>query len=391
MDVEAFRHSPIGELQPITGHDTYLQRDYKHVAFIPNPLPHTTPLAERTYKYVAEAHMAIGRLDFAVRRLPNPGLLVRPALRREAQSTSALEGTFAPIEKVLEADFLDEAQQSAELREVMNYVRAAEYGLKLIERKPIVLSLIAELQRTLVRGTRGDGYDAGRLRTHQVYIGERHLGIENSRFVPPPPGPVLIEGVSDWEKWINAENDIPLMVKAAIGHYQFETLHPFNDGNGRMGRLVVTLQLVYDKALSYPILNLSPWLKERETEYKDRLLSVSMTGDFNPWVTFFCQAVMAQADNAVKKIEDLLSAREEMKEKLRTERVRGVAVDIVDTLIGYPYITVSQAAELHNVTYPPANSAIAKLVDMGLLVEVTGGDYGRIFVSPQMREILTSR
>jgi Fic family protein len=391
MDIQAFRRSSAGHLHPIRGHDAYLGRDYDHYAFVPKPLPSSVPLTERTYKYVAEAHMAIGRLDFAVRRLPNPSLLVRPALRREAQSTSALEGTYAPLEEVLEADYLDDSQQSAELREVMNYVRAAELGLELIKKKPIVLSLIAELQAVLVQGTRGDGYDAGRLRERQVYIGERHKGIENSRFVPTPHGPSLIDGMSDWEKWINAESDVSLLVRAAVGHYQFETLHPFSDGNGRMGRLVVTLQLVDAQALSYPILNLSPWLKEREDEYKDHLLNVSLTGDFNAWVTFFCEAVVSQADNAVKKIEDLLAVREGMMEQLRREKVRGVAVDIVDSLIGYPYITVSQAASLHNVTYPPANSAIAKLVSMGILAEVTGDAYGRIFVAPQIRAIFTSR
>ncbi|ASW57061.1 Fic family protein [Plantactinospora sp. KBS50] len=391
MDIEAFRKSPMGELRPISGHDAYLGQDYKHFAFMPYPLPPSIPLSERTYSRVAEASMAVGRLDFAVQRLPNPSLLVRPALRREAQSTSALEGTYAPLDEVLEADYLDEAQQSAELREVMNYVRAAERGLRLINKKPICLSLIAELQEILVRGTRGGGYDAGRLRERHVYIGERHLGIELSRFVPPLWGEDLIQRVSDWEKWINAEDDIPILVKVAVGHYQFETLHPFSDGNGRMGRLVVTLQLVEAKSLSYPVLNLSPWLKERENQYKDEMLQVSITGDFNSWVTFFCDGILAQANNAVKKIEDLLAARAEMMETLRKKKVRGVVLDIADSLIGYPYITVSRAAELHKVTYPPANSAIGKLVEMGILQEVTGERYGRMFVAPKIRAILTSR
>lgn len=143
--------------------------------------------------------------------------------------------------------------------------------------------------------------------------------------------------------------------------------------------------------MHYPILNLSPWLKEREEQYKDEMLRVSLTGDFNPWVTFFCDAVIAEAKNAVKKIEDLLAAHRDMMDMLRERKVRGVAIDIVDSLIGYPYITVSQAAGLHGVTYPPANSAIAKLVEMGILREVTGRDYGRVFVAPRMRAILASR
>lgn len=223
-----------------------------------------------------------------------------------------------------------------------------------------------------------------------MYIGERHTGIEKSRFVPPPHGDDLVQGMSDWEKWINAESEVPLLVKAAVGHYQFETLHPFSDGNGRMGRLIVTLQLVVAEALSYPVLNISPWLQDREQQYKDEMLQVSLTGDFNSWVTFFCEAVETQAHNAVKKIEDLLAVRQEMAEQLRQKRVRGVAVDIVDSLIGYPYITVGTAANLHNVTYPPANNAIGKLVEMGILQEVTGESYGRIFVAPKVRAIFAS-
>lgn len=256
---------------------------------------------------------------------------------------------------------------------------------------PIHFNMVARLQKILVRGTRGDGYDAGKIRSGHVYIGERSRGIEESRFVPPPPGDELRDGISEWEKWINAENDVPLLVKAALGHYQFETLHPFSDGNGRMGRLIASLQLVEAGALNYPVLNLSPWLKEHEQQYKDEMLRVSITGDFNPWVQFFCDAVIAQAQNGVKKIEDVLAVRAQWMEQLQKARVRGVAVNIVDSLIGYPYITVSQAAELHNVTYPPANNAIRKLVDMGILQETTGGNYGRVFVAPQLRAIFTSR
>lgn len=391
MDTKAFSRSPMGRLVPISGRDNYLGRDYSHFAFVPNPLPKSVPLSERTYNRVTQASLEIGRLDFAVQRLPNPSLLVRPALRREAQSTSALEGTYAPLDEVLEGEFLEEAQQSAELREILNYVRAAELGYQLIEKMPIHFNMVARLQKILVRGTRGDGYDAGKIRSGHVYIGERSRGIEESRFVPPPPGDELRDGISEWEKWINAENDVPLLVKAALGHYQFETLHPFSDGNGRMGRLIASLQLVEAGALNYPVLNLSPWLKEHEQQYKDEMLRVSITGDFNPWVQFFCDAVIAQAQNGVKKIEDVLAVRAQWMEQLQKARVRGVAVNIVDSLIGYPYITVSQAAELHNVTYPPANNAIRKLVDMGILQETTGGNYGRVFVAPQLRAIFTSR
>lgn len=388
MDLGAFRGSPVGELVPISGHDPARDRSYQHMAFVPHPLPASLPLRERTYKAVTEADRAVGRLDEAAARLPNPALLVRPALRREAVSTSALEGTYAALSEVLEGDFAEERDLSAEVREVQNYVTAAERGLRLIQDRPISLNLIAELQRLIVRRTRGDGYDAGRLRDRQVYIGEVRSGIEEARFVPPPPGDVLVRGVSDWEKWINAEDDVPLLVKAALGHYQFETLHPFSDGNGRLGRLVVTLYLVYSGALRYPILNLSPWLEPRRDDYIGHLEAVSRTGDFDAWVQFFCGAVTAQAQDGVSRIDDLLGVRAFFLDVLKGAGARGVVLDIAEDLIGYPYITPSRAAQLHGVTYPPANNAIQRLAGLGILREITGANYGRMYVCDAVMRII---
>lgn len=388
MDISAFQASPVGHLQRIQGHDAYLDRPYDHFAFVAEPLPPEVPLAPLTIKLMAEAERSVGRLDAAVNRLPNPSLLVRPALRREAVSTSALEGTYAPFREVLEADYVDERKRSAEVREVLNYVEAAELGLELIQKKPICLNLIAELQAVIVRGTRSDGFDAGRLRSGQVYIGEQKLGIERSRFVPTPEGDVLRDGMSEWEKWINSDDHTPLLVKAALGHYQFETLHPFNDGNGRLGRLIVTLQLVADGAMQYPVLNLSPWFEPRKDSYKDALLAVSQTGNYDPWLQFFFGAVIAQAEDAVTRIDDLLAVRAEFLDRLRTDKAKGVVLEIVEDLIGYPVITPSQAAALHNVTYPPAAKAVERLERLGILREVTGGTYGRVYACERVMRIV---
>ncbi len=389
MDIRKFEHSPAGHLVPISGHDAYLEQDYSHYAFVPAGPPTDLRLSQGTYKAVAEAHEALGRLDFAVRRLPDPGLLVRPVLRREAQSTSELEGTYAPIDQVLAADFIEQSRQSAELREVMNYVAAAERALVLTARLPICTRMLCELQAILVRGTRGQAYDSGQLRQRQVFIGERELGIEQSRFVPVPEGQLLIDGMSDWEKWINDfDSDMPLVVRAAVGHYQFETLHPFSDGNGRLGRLVAILQMMVAGALVYPVLNLSPWLRPRKEEYKNLLLDISATGNYDPWVRFFSTAVRAQADDMVGRIERLLSAREEMLAIVREHKMRGFAVEVIEDLIGYLSITPTAAAKRHEVQYKTANDAIKRLEDLGILREVTGADYGRIFVCPRVREVL---
>lgn len=377
MDVDAFRRSPVGHLVPISGYDTYLGRHYSHYAFVPAPLPTTINLAPRTCKLVSEADRELGRLDAATSRLPNPGLLVRPTLMREAVSTSALEGTYATLAAVLEADLEEPARYSADVREVLNYVAAARRGIELLASKPLCVTTVAELQRLLVKGTRGDSSDAGRLRETQVFIGERSGGIEASRFVPPPNGDVLKESVSDWEKWLHQEVDIPLIAKAALGHYQFESLHPFSDGNGRLGRLIVVLQLVEEGALQHPVLNLSPWLEPRKDEYKDHLLSVSRDGATDAWIQFFAEGVKHQAIDAVRRIDQILRIRDDMLEALRSAKAKGVVLDIAHDLVGYPIIDATQAAALHHVTYPPAAAALKKLESMGLVVEITGGNYGR--------------
>lgn len=381
MDIAKFEASPVGTLVSISGSDAYLRRGYKHVAFCPSPLPHEMQLSLRTHKLLGEAERGVGRLDASVKQLPNPALLVRPTLYREAVATSALEGTYAPLAEVFEADLLEDRQRSHEVREILNYVAASERGLLLIETRPICASLVSELQAILVRGTRGDGFDAGRIRTGQVYIGERGLGIESSRFVPPPAGQILIEGVSEWEKWINEDDDLPLVAKVALAHYQFETLHPFSDGNGRLGRLIVVLQFMTAGALAFPVLNLSPWLEARKDSYKDHMLAVSASGNFDPWVAFFAEAVIAQADDAVRRITRIMQIRQRMLDDLKAERARGVVLDIVDDLVAFPIITPSRAASLHGVTYPPANNAIERLVRLGHLREITGGSYGRVFAS----------
>ncbi|MDQ1698176.1 MAG: hypothetical protein QOG34_39 [Frankiaceae bacterium] len=388
VDVEAFRDSPVGELVPITGEDARSSRRYDHYAFVPAPLPKTVNLSQRTYKLLSEADRALGALNARILLLPNPGLLVRPALTTEAVATSALEGTFAPLSEVLEAEYVDERKQSAEVREVQNYIRAAQRGLKLIEELPICVRLIAELQRMLVLRTRGDMYDAGQLRQRQVCIGDRGQGIEDARFVPPPPGELLEHGVRDWETWLNADDDLPLLVKAALSHYQFEALHPFSDGNGRIGRLIITLQLMVAGALEHPILNLSPWLEPRRPAYLDHLLRVSQTGDFDPWVSFFAEAVAARADAAATTIVDLLEVRQTFQGRLRQDGAKGMVLDLAGNLIGYPVLDVQDAVRLHGVTYPAANAAIAKLVKLGILREVTGRPYGRLFACDEVYGVI---
>jgi Fic family protein len=388
MQVDKFRDSPTGHLEPISWVDPLTGQEIAHYAFVPAPLPSDVRLQQATYKVLGQAERGLGALEAQVQQLPDPRLLVQPAVTREAISTSALEGTYAPLADVLEAEYVQEAKSSAEVREVRDYIRAAIRGVDLIERKPICTALLEQLQGQLVRGTRGDGYDAGRLRQRLVAIGNTGESIEQARFVPVPQGERLVAAMSDWEKWVNEEDDLPLLVKVALGHYQFETIHPFSDGNGRLGRLVITLQLITEQALTYPVLNLSPWLEPRRAQYIDSLLNATITGDFDPWVRFFAQAVAAQAAKASTTIAELLAFRDEVIRLLKDTRSRGVVLDLASDLIGYPRITVSRAAEIYNVTYPAANSAMRRLVDLGVMREITGGTYGRVFACDRVYDLI---
>lgn len=340
---------------------------------------------------VSEAMLALGRLDQAGRQVPNPSLLRRPTLRREAQSTSALEGTYAPLTEVLEADLEDEPPRSPEVAEIINYVRAAEHAFAWAAERPITTGLLLDLHRLLVRGTPGDGPEAGRIRTHQVVIGPPATRVADARFVPPPPGLELDHAVHDWVSWTNSDHaGMSPVVTAALAHYQFETLHPFNDGNGRIGRLLIVVQFMRYGVLREPILTVSPWFERHRREYQDELQRVSEAGDFSRWATFFAEAISAQADSTASKVDRLLSFQEETRARVRREGLRGVSVDISERLIAQPVVTPTWAAKDFDVTYQAANNAIRRLVELGVLREVTGGRYRRVFAAEEAIRILES-
>lgn len=386
MDIERFRTSPLGSLLPIDGeHDG---RRYEHFAFIPKPLPELVDLSPATYTLVSEADQALGELRANLRHIPNPRLLIRPALTKEAVATSALEGTYAPIADVLEADYVAERLTSPEVREIRNYVSAAQRAIDLIEEKPICLSLMSQLQGILVKGTRGETFDAGRLRERQVCIGQRGRSVEESRFVPPPPGDALIDGMDAWEKWVNLQRGMPVIVRAAMAHYQFETLHPFADGNGRLGRLLIALQLMQEGILEHPILNISPWFEPRRPEYQDHLLAVSATGDFDPWVAFFAEAIRARAEAASRTVLALLDVRQRFEDRLKKAGASGAITRLVPDLIGYPLIDVKDAQYMMGVSNQAANSVVARLVELGILRQANQGHYRRLFVCDEVYSIV---
>jgi Fic family protein len=387
VNLDRFRASPVGRLVPIVVTEGSMR--WEHEAFVPDPLPTSLDLSRSTWLRVLSATSALTRLDGSAGWLPNPYLLVRPSLAEEAVSTSALEGTYASIQEVFQAELLEDHEVEPAAAEVRNYIDAAELGLRLIDEIPICLRLVTDVHGALMRGARGDSWETGRFRARQNWIGRRGDTVVESQFVPPPEGEPLESGLRSWEEWVNQSSDLPVLVRVALAHYQFETLHPFVDGNGRVGRLVAVLMFISSGELKVPLLNLSPFLEQHKDEYVDHLQEVSATGDFEPWIRFFAETVRVQSERALSKAERLTRLHRETMQTVHEARVRGVALRIADDSISSPVVTPSRAAERYGVSYEAANQAVARLVELELLTELTGRAYRRMFAFPAVFDVLT--
>lgn len=388
MDLKRFGSGATGRLVPISVEEGGRQVD--HAAFVPDPLPSTLELSARTWSDVANAAHLVGRLDaLAKELLPNPMLVARPTIRREAVSTSALEGTFAPAAEVLSSEIDVELPRSHAVTEVINFIHATEHAIERRATLPISTRLACELQRILVVGTASEDWQAGQVRQTQVIIGPyKGCSVLEASYIPPPPGDLLNDGLSAWEKWIHAEGDLHALIRVAAAHYQFEALHPFTDGNGRIGRLIAILQLIDYGLLTEPLINLSPYFEVRSDQYRYLLREVSTRGAWDEWISYFCQAIAEQAADAEARIRALLAWRDATLTMLRTTRVKGVAIAVTEKLIEYPTVTVKNIAESHNVSAQAANNAVTRLVDLGVLSEITGRNYNRVFSAPAVFDIL---
>lgn len=378
VDIDALRSSPVGQLVPISGHDDR-QREFSYWAFLPMRLPDEVSLTASTWNCVVAASTALGRLHQACLSLPDPRLLIAPALAREAVDTSALEGTFGALADVLEARLSDARPTSPAVAEITAYERLAHRAFDWVKDRPITVGLLEDLQGILAADSTSKQIDPGRVRQHQVVIGPRGSTIYESRFVPPPPDDRLRSGLQEWQDWIDADHDLPAVVTAAMSHYQFETLHPFGDGNGRIGRLVVLLHLMRRQALAEPALTISAWLRKRRDEYQDHLLAVSMTGDWNPWVEFFSHALRDQAESAVRVVDELNSWLSDTRREVNDRHWSGTVLSIVEDLVKWPVITSTFVQSNYGVSAPTAKSAIDRLQEMGALEELTGGKYRRVY------------
>jgi Fic family protein len=385
VQIELFAQSPVGSLVPISGYDPRFNEDYEHWAFVPDPLPSEVSLSTDTWTLASEATLMLGRLKEASSRLPNPSVFRTPALRREAVSTSALEGTYAPFEDVLEAEAEPDVPRSPQVREILNYVTAANYAFNSLADRGFTFSLLAEAQGLLVRGTSGERPDTGRLRETIVIIGPEDARVPDARFIPPPEDDRLRAGVDEWTRWVNDPPRLPVVVECALSHYQFETLHPFSDGNGRIGRLAIVLELMIRGVLGEPVLTLSPWFEARRELYQTRLLSVSMDGDWDSWVAFFATAVLERSQATIEQIASLEAWKVTTLDRLREARIMGVARELAETLISGIPVTARSVSESYNVTPQAAHHAINRLEEVGVLQRLSpDGAYRHVWYAPDV-------
>lgn len=394
----SLRGSPLGTAVLISGHDARFGETYEVEAFVPADLPDHVDLPSPVWMVVSEAMAELGRLDAAASLIPNPHLVTRIATRREAIGTSALEGTYAELTELFAAEVLPFDEQEAEVapnvREVMNYARAADAAYGWIGERPLTLGLLASLQAEIVRGTDSDGPEAGSIRQSQVFIGARDRRVSEARFVPPPPGDQLRSMCERWVDWLTAPQpvaEVQLIARVAMAHYQFETLHPFTDGNGRVGRLVAILQMMHEGALHAPVLSVSPWLKDRADDYRDHLLAVSITGDWAPWVEFFARAICAEASSGHARIMRLLALRDEIGEVVRAALPRArLAVEIADDLIAYPILSVSDAHRRFGRSNQANRDAVGSLVELGVLEPYGDARYDRLYWNRRVFQVIDS-
>lgn len=322
--------------------------------------------------------------------LPNPHLLIGPFMRREAILSSRIEGTYASEEELLLFEAAPQRPpKTPDVKEVANYVGALEYGLARLEALPVCLRLIREVHARLLEGVHGTDRRPGEFRTSQNYIGRPGQPIAEARYVPPPVNEMMI-ALDQFEKYLHTNNDLPPLVKLALVHYQFEAIHPFVDGNGRIGRLLITLLLCERQLLPKPLLYLSAYFDKNRDAYVDHLLRISQAGTWEDWILFFLTGVAEQGRDAIEKSQKLLQLRQEYRDSLQTARTSALLLQLVDELFSRLILTTRGAERLLNVTYTSAQSNIKKLVDAGILRELTGQKRNRVYCSPDILRIISA-
>ncbi|MGE0373428.1 MAG: Fic family protein [Gammaproteobacteria bacterium] len=361
----------------------YVSQSTGYRAFIPAPLPPQPPLslAGDLQGLLSDADRALGRLDGSVLTLPNPDLFVFMYVRKEAVLSSQIEGTQSSLQDVLAAEAnLFAPDLPRDVDEVLNYVRAMNHGLARLPQLPVSVRLIREIHAELMRGVRGGRLQPGELRTSQNWIGAGGSTLATATFVPPPHHAVP-EALGDLEKFLHTQDGLPPLVKIALAHVQFETIHPFLDGNGRVGRLLITFLLTERSVLHKPVLYLSHYFKQHRQTYYDHLQAVRERGDWEAWLKFFLRGVIEVAGEAAETARRILQLREQHRAAITAQlgRAAGNGHRILEALYDRPIVSVNDIRQLTGTTYAAANGLVARLVKLGVLVEMTGNARNRRF------------
>ncbi|HEX8598758.1 MAG TPA: Fic family protein [Chloroflexia bacterium] len=389
MNLERFRQSSAGKLVKVG------QGNAAYWAFVPNPLPPSVPLSDmELLRTLSDADRAIGELAGLGRTMPNPQLLIQPFIRREAVLSSRIEGTQTGIAELyayeagqLPLPGMEARAPQDDAREVLNYVQALQYGLERRNTLPISLRLMKEIHSRLLKGVRGERLYPGEFRTTQDWIGG--ATVNSAVFVPPAPAE-MNELLNDLEKYIHKPHDYPPLVRLAIIHQQFESIHPFVDGNGRTGRLLISLLLVHWDMLPLPLLYLSAFFERYRQEYYNLLLAVSERGAWREWVMFFLRGVAEQATDAITRAKKLQDLRDSWRDKLIQSTSSTKLLVLSDSLFQSPIITMREAQSLLDVTHRTAQLSIDRLVDHGILELFHKSPKGRLYAAREIVNIVAA-
>ena len=344
-------------------------------AYIPKSLPPDPPLHfdDELHHLLSEADRALARLDGMTTVLPNADLFVAMYVKKEALLSSQIEGTQASLQGILqfEADMVP-TDDINEVKEVINYIRAMDDGLARTSRELFSLEILQEIHRTLLKGTRGGKKELGKIRTVQNWIGPRGSNLYSATFIPPPPEKVP-ELLEDLEAFIIADDRIPPLIKIGLVHAQFETIHPFIDGNGRMGRLFVTFYLCQKGILARPLLYLSIYLKAHREEYYSLLQEIRFEGDWESWLKFFLRGIIEVSNEALANAREIITLKEKLLDTLIRNNVGGLsAVRLLDLLFAKPVVTVADISSALGISHQPAYDLVDQFETLGIIREITG-------------------
>ena len=369
--------------QSVTGRaGIYIRQPNDYAAFFPKPLPPEPPLDVAGLQAVlSQADLALGRLDGAALTLPDSDVFVFMYIRKEALLSSQIEGTQSSLQDVLAVQGqLFAPARPVDAAEVVNYIGAMELGLQQLETLPVSIRLMRNIHRRLLEGVRGANLTPGEVRTTQNWIGPPEAGIRDAAFVPPPPDTVM-NSLGDLERFLHAEDDLPLLIRIGLAHAQFETIHPFLDGNGRLGRLLITFLLTERGILREPTLYLSHYFARNRLLYYDLLQSVRDTGDWEGWLRFFLQGVAEVAGEAADTVRQIQLLRERDRDAVTETfgRAAGNGLRVLERLYRHPYVNVTTVQEITGTSFAGANQLVSRMVASGVLVEVTGQARNRVF------------